>query len=75
MIRMAMRHTGVRDPAQVVKVDDTAIGIEEGHNAKAFTVAVLTGTQRREKIEAAKPDAVLPSVRDLPSFLKEHGMV
>jgi len=75
MIRMAMRHTGVRDPAQVVKVDDTAIGIEEGHNAESFTVAVLTGTQRREKIDAAKPDAVLPSVRELPAFLKGRKMV
>jgi len=75
MIRMAMRHTGIRDPAQVVKVDDTAVGVEEGKNAGAFTVAVLTGTQRREKLEAAKPNAVLPSVRELPSFLKEHGMV
>jgi phosphonatase-like hydrolase len=75
MIRMAMRHTGIRDPAQVVKVDDTAIGIEEGHNAKSFTVAVLTGTQRREKIDAAKPDAVLPSVRELPAFLKGRKMV
>ncbi len=75
MIRMAMRHTGVRDAVQVVKVDDTAIGIEEGHNAKSFTVAVLTGTQRREKIDAAKPDAVLPSVRELPSFLEGHGMI
>jgi len=75
MIRMAMRHTGVRDPVQVVKVDDTAIGIEEGHNAKSFTVAVLTGTQRREKIDAAKPDAVLPSVRELPAFLKGRKMV
>jgi phosphoglycolate phosphatase-like HAD superfamily hydrolase len=58
-----------------VKVDDTAIGIEEGHNAKSFTVAVLTGTQRREKIDAAKPDVVLPSVRELPAFLKGRKMV
>ena len=75
MIRMAMRHTGVRDPAQVVKVDDTAIGIEEGHNAKSFTVAVLTGTQRREKIDAAKPDAILPSIRELPSLLEKCRMI
>jgi phosphonatase-like hydrolase len=75
MIRMAMRHTGVRDSAQVVKVDDTAIGIEEGRNAKSFTIAVLTGTQRRERIDAAKPDAVLPSVRELPAFLGERKMI
>jgi phosphonoacetaldehyde hydrolase len=75
MIRRIMRHCHIRDQAEVVKVDDTAIGIEEGHNAKAHTVAVLTGTQRREKLEAAKPDAVLPSVRELPDYLQDKGLV
>lgn len=75
MIRRTMRHLHIRDPAQVLKVDDTGIGIEEGHNAKAHTVAVLTGTQRREKIEAAKPDAILPSVRELPGYLEKAGLV
>jgi phosphonatase-like hydrolase len=75
MIRRTMRHCHIRDPSQVVKVDDTAIGIEEGHNAKAHTVAVLTGTQRREKIEAAKPDAILPSIRELPDYLTKMKLV
>jgi len=75
MIRRTMRHCHIRDPSQVVKIDDTGIGIEEGHNAKAHTVAVLTGTQRREKIDAAKPDAVLPSIRELPDYLTGNGLV
>jgi len=75
MIRRTMRHCHVRDPKQVIKVDDTAIGIEEGHNAGSRVVAVLTGTQRREKLEAAKPDAVLGSVRDLPDYLTRSGLV
>ena len=75
MIRRTMRHCHIRDPAEVVKVDDTAIGIEEGHNAKANTVAVLTGTQRREKLEAAKPDAILQSIRELPEYLLSKGFV
>ena len=75
MIRRTMRHCHIRDPAQVLKVDDTGIGIEEGHNAKAHTVAVLTGTQRREKIEKEKPDAILPSIRELPEYLTKNGFV
>ncbi len=75
MIRRTMRHCHIRDSAQVLKVDDTGIGIEEGHNAKAHTVAVLTGTQRREKIEAAKPHAILPSIRELPEYLTKNGLV
>lgn len=75
MIRRTMRHCHIRDPEQVLKVDDTGIGIEEGHNAKTHTVAVLTGTQRREKIEAAKPDVILPSIRELAEYLEKAGLV
>ncbi len=75
MIRRTMRHCHITDSSQVLKVDDTAIGIEEGHNAKAHTVAVLTGTQRREKIEAAQPDAILPSIREIPDHLAKMGLV
>jgi len=75
MIRRAMRHLHIRDPSEVVKVDDTAIGIEEGHNAKCHTVAVLTGTQSRAKIESANPEVVIPSVRELPDYLIKSGLV
>jgi phosphonatase-like hydrolase len=75
MIRRAMRHTHVNEPSKVVKIDDTAIGIVEGHNAGCLTVAVLTGTQRRIKLEAENPDIVLPSVRDLPNWLMGNGLV
>jgi phosphoglycolate phosphatase-like HAD superfamily hydrolase len=75
MIRRIMRHLHTHDPSEVVKVDDTVIGIEEGHNAKTFTIAVLTGTQSREKLESAKPDAILESIRELPVWLEERHLV
>ena len=75
MIRRTMRHCHIRDPNKVLKVDDTAIGIEEGHNAKVYTVAVLTGTQRREKLEAAKPNAILLSIRELQAYLLDNGLI
>jgi phosphonatase-like hydrolase len=75
MIRRTMRHCHIRDPSEVIKVDDTAIGIEEGHNAKVYTIAVLTGTHRKEKLEAAKPDTILPSIREIPSHLLEERLI
>jgi len=75
MIRRCMRRLGVRDPSEVVKVDDTAVGVEEGRNAGAVTVGVLTGTQSRERLLAAGPDVVLPSVRELPGWLTEKGLI
>jgi len=75
MIRAAMRHFGVENPGEVLKVDDTAKGVEEGVNAGAITVGVLTGTQGRGALEAAGAADVLPSVRELPTYLVGRGLV
>lgn len=68
MVTTAMAQFGVSDPRRVVKVGDTVVDVEEGRNAGVFTVSVLTGTQSREKLEAAGPDCILPSVADLPKM-------
>jgi phosphonatase-like hydrolase len=75
MIHRTMRHFCIRDPGVVVKVDDTAKGIEEGRKAKAYTIGVLTGTQTRDILEEADPDAILPSIRELPGHLEEEGRI
>ncbi len=70
MIHVLMGGLGIEDPGKVVKVDDTANGIEEGLNAGAVTLGVLTGTQTRERLLQAKPHGILESVRDLPDYLE-----
>ncbi len=73
MILHAMKQFGFEDPRLVVKVDDTAKGIEEGLNAGVITVGVLTGTQSVQRLEAAAPDTILRSVKDLPDYLIKKG--
>jgi phosphonatase-like hydrolase len=75
MIHALMSDLGVGDPATVMKVDDTATGIEEGLNAGAVTIGVLTGTQTRERLLQAGPHAIIESVRLLPDYLKTMGFV
>lgn len=75
MIHALMGGLGVGDPATVMKVDDTAIGIEEGLNAGAVTLGVLTGTQTRERLLQAGPHAIIGSVRLLPGYLKTMGFI
>jgi len=75
MILYAMKTYGVDDPEAVVKVDDTAKGIEEGVNAGVYTVGVLTGTQSLQRLEAAGPDTVLGSVAELPGHLLGKGLL
>jgi phosphoglycolate phosphatase-like HAD superfamily hydrolase len=38
-----------------------------------MTVGVLTGTQSIQRLDAAHPDAILKSVKDLPGFLLENN--
>lgn len=40
MIQENMRRMGIDNPKHVLKVDDTCVGIEEGHNAECITVGV-----------------------------------
>jgi phosphonatase-like hydrolase len=75
MIHALMGRLGIEDPGKVMKVDDTAKGIEEGLNAGAVTLGVLTGTQTRERLLQAGSHGILESVRDLPEYLEARGYV
>jgi len=75
MIHALMDRLGVGDLSTVMKVDDTATGIEEGLNARAITIGVLTGTQTRERLLRARPHDIIESVRDLPGYLRAKGYV
>lgn len=73
MIHAVMRHFKIEDPLSVMKVDDTAAGIEEGLRAGVVVLGVLTGTQSRERLQAANPTDIIQSVKHLPSYLIEKG--
>ncbi len=68
MILDAMATLGINDPKHVLKVGDTAVDIQEGMNAGACTVGVLTGSQSEEQLRAAGADYVLSSVALLPKL-------
>ncbi|MFT6000339.1 MAG: phosphonatase-like hydrolase [Neolewinella sp.] len=68
MILLAMEQTGIKDPALVAKVGDSAIDILEGKNAGCgFTAGVTTGAQTAKQLCRAEPDAV---VNELKALLK-----
>lgn len=73
MIRDVMARFGITDPRQVLKVGDTVVDVAEGRNAGTWTVSVLTGTQGRAALEAARPDFILESVADLPALFAQRG--
>lgn len=75
MIYAMMEHLNVSDPSRVMKVDDTFKGVEEGVRAGVVTIGVLTGTQSREKLQAANPTDILESVKDLLIYLKTKNYI
>jgi phosphoglycolate phosphatase-like HAD superfamily hydrolase len=70
-----MRKHRVDDPKTVIKIDDTAKGIEEGNNAGVISIGVLTGTQGVQRLTAAGPRTILRSIRDLPEFLRNNDLI
>ena len=75
MIIYSMKKYGVSEKRAVLKIDDTMKGIEEGLNAGAYTIGVLTGTQSIQQLDSAGPDTILRSVAELPGYLAGNGLV
>jgi phosphoglycolate phosphatase len=58
------------DPEQCVYVGDTAEDIEMARRAGVRPLGVLGPFPTAERIRAARPDTILRSIRDLPSYLQ-----
>jgi beta-phosphoglucomutase-like phosphatase (HAD superfamily) len=58
-----------------MKIDDTVKGIEEGKNAGVYTIAVLTGTQSIQFLDASNPDTILRSVAKIPEHLLQKNLI
>ena len=56
-------------PCEAVYVGDSVIDIRAGKAAGTRTVGVLTGTTDFTRLKAEAPDAILDSVKDLPTIL------
>ena len=65
MIHDAMERFNITDGSKVVKIGDTVVDVQEGKNAGAWTVAVLTGSQTEAQLMAAAPDYILSSIQEL----------
>ena len=69
MILDAMERLNITDGSKVVKVGDTVVDVQEGKNAGAWTVAVLTGSQTEAQLMAAGPDYILSTIRELRTLI------
>lgn len=66
MILLAMKKFGIIDPAEVAKVGDSAIDIEEGKNAGCIlNVGITTGAHTVEQLKSANPKYIIHHLTEL----------
>lgn len=71
MIWHAMKQTGITDGAEVVKVGDSMIDIEEGRNAGCtITIGITTGAQTREQLQSAGPRYIVDDLMEILPILE-----
>ena len=76
MILKAMEMLGASDPKRVLKVGDTPSDLQAGRAAGCgLVLGVTNGTHTREELAAYPNDGLLPSMKDLVSFLQEKQKV
>jgi len=70
MILLAMQQFAVTDAAEVVKVGDSVIDIEEGKNAGcSITVGITTGAHTPAQLQTAQPTYIIDNLAELLPLL------
>jgi phosphonatase-like hydrolase len=72
MIEVLIEDLGISSPAQVLKVGDTEVDVEEGRNAACGkVVSVTTGAYTRQQLEAYRPDHIIDDLEELISIIEK----
>lgn len=72
MIWKAMELANISDANQVAKIGDSAIDIEEGHNAGCgLVLGITTGAQTQDQLARAKPHHILDGTMEILGLLGE----
>jgi phosphonatase-like hydrolase len=66
MILLAMKRFNITDAAEVAKVGDSIIDIEEGRNAGCrLSIGITTGAHTYDQLVSAKPDYIINHLTEL----------
>lgn len=74
MIQTLMQRAGIEDAAEVIKVGDTEVDVQEGRKAGcALVIGVTTGSYTREELLPYAPDYILDRLSELPAILFDRA--
>jgi len=72
MIKALVADLGISSPAQVLKVGDTEVDVEEGRNAGCGkVVGVTTGAYTRSQLEQYHPDHIIDDLQELLPIIEQ----
>jgi len=72
MILFAMKYFGITDGAEVAKVGDSIIDIEEGRNAGCLlNVGITTGAHTLQQLQSANPEGIIDNLLELLPLVDE----
>ena len=74
MIQTLMQRAGIEDAAEVIKVGDTEVDVQEGRKAGcALVIGVTTGAYTREELLPYAPDYIVDRLSELPAILFDRA--
>jgi phosphonatase-like hydrolase len=72
MIEVLRDDLGIDSPAQILKVGDTEVDVEEGRNAACGkVVSVTTGAYTREQLRLYGPDFIIDDLQELLPIIEQ----
>ena len=72
MIHTLISELGIASPAEVLKVGDTEVDVEEGRNAGCgIVVSVTTGAYTRQQLEEYHPDYIIDDLQQLLPIIEK----
>lgn len=76
MIQKIMAELGIEDPQEVIKVGDTEVDINEGHNAGCLmSIGVTSGVFSAEELIPHHPTQLIASLSELVDLIKNYQLV
>ncbi len=72
MIQAMMKKFGITDPKEVIKIGDTEVDVNQGHNSGChMSIAVTTGAFTETELRKHHPTHVVHSLREVLGLVKE----
>jgi phosphonatase-like hydrolase len=72
MIQLMMEKLGIKDPKEVIKIGDTEVDVNEGHNAGCLmSIAVTTGAFSEEELLKHQPTHIVNSLTEILDLIAQ----